>query len=283
MADVTHNSSERKSNMKALILSAGQGRRLLPLTDKCPKCTLPILGRSMIEWQIDELSTLGIDRITVVVGYGAEQVERLLTKRYAGNRVKLIYNPDFAESDNLVSCWMAREEMNEDFILLNGDTLFEVAVVKRLLEGPAWPLTVVTDKKITYDHDDMKVSLDGDRLVNIGKDIEPSETDGESIGMILFCGQGPELFRTALEKALENPSARKKWYLSVIQEMSRSMPVWTCSINGLRWCEVDYPEDLKSAQGVVRACANRKERPEDSCRLDGETLSARVDAHPQGI
>ena len=127
MANATHKNSERKSNMKALILSAGQGRRLLPLTDKCPKCILPVLGRSMIEWQIDELSTLGIDRITVVVGYEADQVEWLLTKRYGTNRVKFIHNPDFADSDNLVSCWMAREEMNEDFILLNGDTLFEAA------------------------------------------------------------------------------------------------------------------------------------------------------------
>jgi len=237
----------------------------------------------MIEWQIDELYTLGIDRITVVVGYGAEQIEGLLTKRYGTNRVKLIYNPDFADSDNLVSCWMAREEMNEDFILLNGDTLFEAAVVKRLLGGPVRPVTVATDKKTSYDNDDMKVILDGDRLVNIGKDLEPSETDGESIGMILFCGQGPELFRSALEKALESSSARKKWYLSVIQEMARSMPVWTCSINGLRWCEVDYPEDLKNAQGVVRACVNRKEGSEDSCQLDDKTPSVRVDASPQSV
>jgi choline kinase len=66
--------------MKALILSAGQGRRLLPYTAESPKCTIPVLGRSMIEWQIDALLSLGIERITVVVGYGADCVERLLKK-----------------------------------------------------------------------------------------------------------------------------------------------------------------------------------------------------------
>jgi choline kinase len=204
---------------------------------------------------------LGIDRITVVVGYGADQVERLLTKRYGAGRVKLLYNHDFARTDNLISCWVAREEMVEDFILLNGDTLFEVAVVKRLLEDSVRPVTVVTDRKMSYDDDDMKVALNGERLVNIGKDLESNETDGESIGIILFSGEGPSLFRAALEKFVRDPSARKKWYLSVIREMSRSIPVWTCSISGMHWCEVDYPEDLKAAEDVVRVCMRGRERP----------------------
>ena len=120
--------------MKTIILSAGQGKRLLPLTADIPKCLLPIQGKKLIEWQIDALSSAGIDRVSVVVGYGADQVEQLLTKRYGENRITLIDNPKFAETDNLVSCWIAREEMNEDFFLLNGDTLFEVAVVGRVLK-----------------------------------------------------------------------------------------------------------------------------------------------------
>lgn len=245
--------------MKALLLSAGQGRRLLPMTAQCPKCMLPILGRSLIEWQIDELSASGIDRVTVVVGYRADQVERLLTKRYGANRISLIHNPKFAETDNLVSCWMAREEMNEDFLLLNGDTLFEVAVMRLLLNGSARPVTVVTDHKSSYDADDMKVTLAGEKLINIGKDLDPEKADGESVGIILFRGEGPALFRAAVEKAMRDPSAYRKWYLSVIREMCQTMPVWTCSIRGLRWCEVDYPADLKSAENVVSACACRRE------------------------
>lgn len=248
--------------MKALILGAGQGRRLLPLTADTPKCTLPVLGRSMMEWQIDALTALGIDRITVVVGYGADRVERLLTECYGENYVKFIYNPDYAVTDNLVSCWTAREEMNEDFILLNGDTLFETAVAQRLIEVPVHPVTVTIDHKSTYDADDMKVSLDGERLVDIGKGIPPEKTDGESIGMILFRGEGPALFRAAVEQALQEPEARKRWYLSVIREMSMSMPVWTCSIEGLRWCEIDYPEDLEGAERILKGCAAvRKKRP----------------------
>ena len=67
--------------MKAVILSAGQGKRLLPLTADSPKCILPIMGQTLIEWQIDELAKCGIDQVTVVLGYRADKVERILRSR----------------------------------------------------------------------------------------------------------------------------------------------------------------------------------------------------------
>ena len=255
--------------MKAVILSAGQGKRLLPLTADCPKCVLPVQGRSLIEWQIDELAKCGIDQVTVVLGYRADKVERILRTRYGSHRVRTIYNAAYAVSDNLVSCWAAHDEMDADFVLLNGDTLFEAAVVKCLLETRDRPVTVVVSHKSNYDDDDMKVELDGCRLVKIGKNLLPDQVDGESIGMILFRDRGPMLFRNAVEKALNNPSAHTKWYLSVIDEMAQSMPVWTCSIKGLQWCEVDYPADLKQAVQVVSACNRRQGNgsSEDTCRV----------------
>jgi len=241
--------------MKALILSAGQGRRLLPLTAECPKCMLSVGGRSLIEWQIDALSAAGIDRVSVVVGYRADQVERLLTQRYGAGRITLIDNPKFAETDNLVSCWIARGEMNEDFFLLNGDTLLEVAAMRRVLQKAAHPVTVVITHKPHYDADDMKVTLEGQRLTNVGKDLGPEKTDGESVGMIFFRGEGPALFRQGLEKAMGDPSSSRKWYLSVIRDLCPTMKVWTCSIEGLQSCEVDYPADLKNAERMVSAWA----------------------------
>jgi choline kinase len=133
---------------------------------------------------------------------------------------------------------------------------------------------VAISHKNDYDADDMKVELDGGRLVKIGKDLLPDQVDGESIGMILFRGQGPMLFRIALGKALRTPSAQTKWYLSVIDEMARSMPVWTCSVKGLQWCEVDYHADLKLAEKVVSACGARGRvgADERTCQTTEATL-----------
>ena len=239
--------------MEAVILSAGQGKRLLPLTADNPKCLLPVEGQTIIEWQIGELAKCGVDRISVVAGYHADRVKQLLARRYDRRRVKVLYNPTYYWADNLFSCWVARHEMNEEFLLLNGDTLFEAAVLSGLLDAPVHPVTVVTYQKPKYDADDMKVSLDGDRLINIGKKLAPDRIDAESIGMILFREDGPMIFRSALERAMRDASASKKWYLSVIAQMARSMPVWTFSANGHHWCEVDFPADLRQARRVVRA------------------------------
>ena len=255
--------------MKAVILSAGQGKRLLPLTADRPKCILPVQGQTMIEWQVDELDRCGIDQVTVVLGYGADKVEEVLRRRYGSNRVKTVYNPAYAVSDNLVSCWAVNDEMRSDFVLLNGDTLFEAAVLKRLLDTESQPVTVAVSHKSQYDADDMKVELDGQRLVKIGKDLLPDQVNGESIGMILFRDRGPMLFRDAIEKALRDPSSQTKWYLSVIDELAQKMPVWTCSVKGLQWCEVDYPADLRLAENVVAVCEGARQGgvDEDTCRV----------------
>ena len=240
--------------MKAVILSAGQGKRLMPLTANDPKCLINIGGQTLIEWQINALYKAGIDQVTVVVGYQAGRVRQLLQHRYDPQRVWSLYNPTYAWADNLFSCWVARAEMDEEFMLLNGDTIFEAAVVKRLLQTPVHPVTVATHQKHYYDADDMKVALDGDRLVKIGKDLAVGNVDGESIGMILFRREGPSMFRRAVDRALRDSAACKKWYLSVIDEMAQSLAVRTCLINGLQWCEVDFPADLKQAGSVVQAC-----------------------------
>lgn len=237
--------------MKAIILSAGHGRRLLPMTANIPKCLLDIHGRTVVEWQIDHLIENGINDITVVIGYGAGQVEALLDERYGPGQVRTLYNPFFDIADNLATAWMARAELTGDFVLLNGDTLFEPAVLRRLLDSPVRPITLASDHKPRYDADDMKVCTDGNRLVRIGKDLQPDRVNGESIGMLLFREQGSTLFKDAIEQAMRTPVALQQWYLSVIDQMASSGHIWSQSIHGLQWGELDYPVDLDRALHMV--------------------------------
>ena len=234
--------------VKAVILSAGQGKRLLPLTEEIPKCLLPIGDKTLLEWQLDVLAGCGVNQVTVVVGYGADKVESLVNQHSGPQRVETFLNAEYAVSDNLVSCWKAREKMEGDFLLINGDTLFEPAILERLLQAPKHEVTVTISHKEGYDADDMKVQLDGSRLLQIGKTLAADEVDGESIGMILFRDQGAAWFCAAMEQALKDPAARKRWYLSVINEMARTKPVWTCAVAGLAWAEIDYPADLENAR-----------------------------------
>ncbi|GJL61378.1 MAG: nucleotidyltransferase [Nitrospirales bacterium] len=239
--------------MKTIILSAGQGRRLLPLTAENPKCLLQIGGKSLLEWQLQELRKCGIDHVAVVVGYGADKVEQCLRLNGYESWVRTIYNPFYAVADNLGSCWVAREEMTEEFVLLNGDTLFESAVPQQLLASPRHPVTLVTDSKGTYDADDMKVILDGTKLARVGKTIPIHETHGESIGMMVFRDKGPAMFRRAVEQALRRPESLKKWYLSIIDELAQEGLVWTSAIRGMKWGEIDNSSDLDQAHKLVES------------------------------
>ena len=82
--------------MKAVILSAGQGKRLLPLTKDRPKCAIPLHGRSILEWQIHELIKCGISPIHVVVGFEAAAVEQVIAKYSGVHAIHTLYNPFYA-------------------------------------------------------------------------------------------------------------------------------------------------------------------------------------------
>lgn len=235
---------------KAVILSAGQGRRLLPLTENSPKCLLPISGKKIIEWQIDALLAAGIEEINVVTGFQTGQVEALLRQRYPDHKqIRTLFNPFFEVADNLASCWIARSVMDCNFLLLNGDTIFDVSLLKQVLESESAPITLSIDYKKVYDADDMKVQLDEKGLVkHVNKTLSEDQIDAESIGLIYFRSNGPILFRDAVEKALRYPAELKSWYLTIIDALAGKHLVNVCAIPGHRWCEIDYSSDLTKAQ-----------------------------------
>jgi choline kinase len=250
---------ERGTLTGAVILSAGQGRRLLPYTRNSPKCLIEVGGQRVIEWQIDALLAAGIRRITAVVGFGADQVERVLHDHYGPGVISTIFNPFFEVADNLASCWMARHVMDDDFILLNGDTLFDLPVLERLLEAPPRAITLAVDKKPVYDSDDMKIRLEGDRICAVSKQIPLNCVDGESIGMMHFQTGGGSLFRRALEESMHSPQALQLWYLSIIDYLAGTTgQVFAQSIEGLGWSELDFPADLEAARKLVKPWSSRK-------------------------
>jgi choline kinase len=258
--------------MRAIILSAGQGRRLMPLTSNTPKCLLPVdAGRSILELQLEALSRCGIRDVVVMVGFGAEKVESFVAQRAHRNlTVRTRFNPFFATADNLITCWLATAEMTEDFLLLNGDTIFETAVLRRLLASHGAPVTVAIDRKAEYHDDDMKVTLEwGTRLRAVGKGIPPALIDGESIGLSAFRGEGVEAFRTGLDRAVRNPAALRKWYPDVIDAMAGPFQVKSVSIEGLWWIEIDSPEDLAMARSELASRAADRVQIRPAAELNG--------------
>jgi choline kinase len=249
--------------MRAIILSAGQGKRLRPHTDDTPKCLLPVRGdQPVLEVQLRALAEAGIDEAIVFVGFGAEKVDDFVARREPGGiRVTTVFNPFYAVSDNLATVWLAQEYMQDEFIILNGDTLFEPAVLRRLLKAPEALLTLVINQKDEYDDDDMKVSLSsGGRLVGVGKTLDARIVDGESIGLMLFRRPGAERFRQVINAAIREDDSTRRWYLSAVNELAQESDVATVAITGLWWGELDSPEDLAELR------AGLSDEPKDEAR-----------------
>ena len=237
--------------MKAIILSAGQGRRLMPLTSNMPKCCLPLHGISILEWQLSQIAQSDIDEVVVVTGFEHEMVDSNVSD-VKGIKVRTLHNPMFAHTDNLGTCWEARSEMEEPFVLMNGDTLFEAAVLQRLLARETdYPITLATDSKPNFDLDDMKIISDGDRLLKVSKQLDISLVDGESIGLMVFNKVGADAFTEKLEEMMDKEDALKLWYLSAIDQLASQGIAGIYPINGLSWCEVDDAADFKAAADVV--------------------------------
>ena len=209
---------------------------------------------SLIEWQLNALMACGINDVVVVTGYGSQQVDSLLTRwKRPEFTVRTLFNPFFNVADNLASCWLARHEMDEDFLIINGDTLFEPEVLKTVLASPKAPITITIDRKGCYDSDDMKVQFEGDQLRAVGKTLSAEVTNGESIGMLFFRENGPALFAEILDQYMHTPEGLKTWYLRAIDRLAKTGAVKIASIEGSSWGEVDFLEDLERARQMVTA------------------------------
>ncbi len=250
--------------MKAIILSAGQGRRLLPYTANLPKCLVPVCGRPLLEWQLRSLHSCGIAEAVIVTGFMSDAVAAFIAQlKLPCLAVRILFNPFFAVADNLASLYLAADELCGGGIILNGDTLFEPAILDRLLSQGKAPVNVTIDRKSRYDDDDMKVQTDGLRLCAIGKTLPMSETDGESIGMLRLSPDGAGLMKSAMETVLRDTDGFRRWYLSAVDSLAKNDfgAVAAVSIEGLGWCEVDCPADMARAETLVREFSTLQENP----------------------
>jgi choline kinase len=239
---------------KAIILSAGKGSRLLPLTADRPKCLIELSGKSLLEWQLDALAGAGVAQVVIVTGFRDDLVDAVAANRPG---VRTLFNPFYHVADNLGSVWLARGEFDWDTLLLNGDTLVSPALLGRVLAAPEAPISVTVDEKADYDADDMKVLRDGTRLLRIGKALAAGEYNAESIGLLAFRGEGGRQFTQEVERMMRTSEGTRRWYLRAIDALAQQgVGIATVSIKGEAWQEVDFPEDIDKALALTALWAS---------------------------
>ncbi len=236
--------------MKIIILTAGKGERMWPLTKNTPKSLLEIGGgMNVLETQLKSIKECGIKDVVLVCGYLTEQIEAKVKAYRDDFNIKVIYNPFYDVSNNFVSMWMARNEMlDDDFIVVNGDDVFKPSVLKGLLEHDGKSeICMVVDKKDRYLQDDMKVVMDGDRVLEVSKQIPIDKANGESIGMIRFSGKGKQKLLQTMDSMIREKESLKLFWLHCMQAiMDDGFPVRYHLIDEGDWAEIDVHPDLKA-------------------------------------
>ncbi len=167
--------------MKAVVLCAGVGRRLRPLTEERPKCLIEVGGRTILESCLANLEAAGIVDVVLVTGYMSELVERHALERSRA-RVTFVRNEEFASTNTAVSLNLALKGMDSDFVLVNGDVLFDRGILEDLLCHPSRNCLAV-DPDISLGGEEVKVVVRDGRVEKVGKDADPALSLGEAIGL----------------------------------------------------------------------------------------------------
>jgi choline kinase len=230
--------------MRIIILAAGKGERLFPLTKNTPKSLLEVGGgKTVLESQLDHIAQVGIRDVTIVTGYKTEQIEAKVIG-VEGMEITICYNPFFSTSNNLISAWLAIRETFEDFVLVNGDDVFKPDVLQRLLDSNN-DITMVIDRKDKYDLDDMKVITKENLVLKVSKEIPLEEANGESIGMIKFKGKGNMIIHDVLEQMVRKEESKQLFYLAALQRiMDKGFSVHYNECSREDWAEIDFHSDL---------------------------------------
>ena len=231
--------------MKAIILAAGKGTRLDGAAVK-PKCLVEVGDSTLLNRQIETLRASGIRDIVVVIGFGGDSI-----REHCDNEVSFVENVDFAQTSSLYSLWLAREHLSEGFVVLNSDVLFHPQMLADLLESGHPDALLISDSDPNpLGDEEMKIKMHDRLVVDISKEIDPLDADGENVGIVKFGAAGAKVLVQYMNDLIAN-GAKKDWAPRAFLEYARRHPLYALSTGGLPWIEIDFPEDYQRAVSEI--------------------------------
>lgn len=239
----------------AVILAAGIGSRLSPLTDDCPKSLLSVGGSAILERMIRNCLSCGISQFVLVLGYRADQVKQFVDKTFRGIRVTYVLNERYRETNTAYSLMLAGPAIGgAEFIKFDADVVFDTQILRQLIDNQL-PNVLCIDRNIALADEEVKVIVDERLQVSeIGKSVDAELAMGESIGIEKISAvTGPLLFKE-LAEMMESGTHAQSYYEAAYERLiTKKLPFHALDITGLNWTEIDTAEDFAAANAMFRS------------------------------
>ena len=246
--------------MKVVILAAGMGTRLRPLTNSRPKCLVEVHGKPILQHQLESLAKAGVAECVLVTGYLSDQLRGHFGREFQGVKISYVENERYDETNNLYSLWLAIKEFDHDITLLEGDLIFEDVLLEQLLNSPDPNVAVVDRYQCFMDgtvilaegrfsktmvlKKDQGADFDYSRAL---KTVNIYKLSGKDLSRQII----PELARYVVEGKTD------QYYEAVFADLV-SRGVFELSIlrtEATKWAEIDTMEDLELAEELFPAVA----------------------------
>lgn len=234
--------------MKALILAAGLGSRLAPITNDRPKSMVPVNGKPILLKQIENLTSNGVNDIIIVTGYKSEVIKEAVGSKYPD--IKIIDSVDYATTNNMYSAYLAKDLLaGSEFLLMNADVYYDASIITELLDSK-YENAIVTDIG-SYNEESMKVIEENGRIVAISKQIPQEEALGNSIDVYKFNAEGGNAFFAKAKEYIEDKKELKLWSEVALNDILKDVAFVACPLKG-RWVEIDNHDDLALASSLFK-------------------------------
>lgn len=240
------------SSLTAIILAAGVGSRLRPLTDHLPKCLVPLGDETLLGRMVRLLAAHGATELVVATGYRDAQVRAALADGPLPAR--FAHCPDHATTQNVVSLHRALALVGpgRDVVKLDGDVALDGGLLARLCAADHDAAALV-DGDALPPAEAMKVTARDGRITRFGKGLDATAAAGESIGVERFAARAVPALAAAIARAVEG-GRTDLYYEDVYNDLlDAGLAMSAVPTAGLRWHEVDDIDDLARARAAFAA------------------------------